>query len=340
VYDKKMLWRANLYVDETLNQDGSASGAADWNNLNPWNDPVNNAWYVLQANGADVDGGQIRIKPWTSIYTYFNLTAFGPLEVHNAVAYSLGCDDTPAFFNQDLDEQKNALKTYYNSNNNTTVAPNPAPGTNRNWATWTDTLAPLGEWENYVRANPANTTTAYSIAATGGTVYYPYTPGFSSYRVLNGDNPNYYFDHTQYSAGTECQGLVTRAAGYAGNNYTANSSAENDRTTWIHTTGQGIIGLDTPANWTTVAWPITNTNDLQTSLVVPGDIIIINGHMGIVYKIEYAANSRNSAQSQIHILEAYGRSMTVFSQRDWLSFYNATQGFVNPFCQIMRLKVQ
>jgi hypothetical protein len=50
VYNKKLLWRAQLYIDE---------GANDWNNLNPWDDPVNNDWYVSQANGADVNGGQI-----------------------------------------------------------------------------------------------------------------------------------------------------------------------------------------------------------------------------------------------------------------------------------------
>jgi hypothetical protein len=363
VYDFPLLWRAQSYIDETLNADGTPSGNVDWNNANPWNDPVNNAWFVSQANGADVDGGQIRIKPWTSIYTYFNLNFPGvALQVHDAVPYSFGCDNTPQYFNARMIDQNNAIKQYYKPANNTTITPNPAPDwNNRVWQNWNDTLAPEGEWGNYIHANPDTTTTTYNITVQNEVLAYPYAPGFSSYRKVNnvayptpapdsGATPipgtqwyttDYVQAHTQYSAGVECQGLVARAGGYEGNNYRMSSPTEEQGLDWTHTTGTGLIGLETPANWLNIAWQITATGDSQASFVVPGDIIIVNEHMGIVYKIEYTGNTRISNMNQIYILEAYGYSMTVYNQRNWSAFYNyATQYYANPFCHILRLKVE
>ncbi len=57
VYDKKLLWRVNLYIDE---------GDNDWNDLNPWNQPDSNLphYNEWQDAGSDVLGGQMEIKPW------------------------------------------------------------------------------------------------------------------------------------------------------------------------------------------------------------------------------------------------------------------------------------
>ena len=46
VYDKKLLWRANLYIDERYFDDGKTcteSNIKDWNDVNPWNS-IDNKW--------------------------------------------------------------------------------------------------------------------------------------------------------------------------------------------------------------------------------------------------------------------------------------------------------
>jgi hypothetical protein len=52
VYDKKLLWRANLYIDE---------GGGDWNNVHPWNNPVNNEWYKPKKDAANPDAPCVKI---------------------------------------------------------------------------------------------------------------------------------------------------------------------------------------------------------------------------------------------------------------------------------------
>jgi hypothetical protein len=93
VYDHKLLWRANLFLDE---------GANDWNNLNPWYQPDSgqpdyNDWGISQADGADVNGGQITLHSFTRYWD--NVT------IDNAVAYSWGCCDSPFDFNDDMEDQ-------------------------------------------------------------------------------------------------------------------------------------------------------------------------------------------------------------------------------------------
>ena len=110
VNDKKLLWRANLFIDE---------GAGDWNNVNSWDDDAANDWYVSQANGADVNGGQIAIHSFTDIFNR---------QINNAVGYSYGCTDTVDFFNFELEEQRAARRAQSGNPNlqETTAA-------NNNW---------------------------------------------------------------------------------------------------------------------------------------------------------------------------------------------------------------
>jgi len=360
VYDKKLLWRAQLFIDETKNADGTASGNADWNNENRWTHANGNEWdkdwFDYNGNGiydeaGPYNGGQCDIKPWTSIYTYFPaheawaIQRGYPLEVHNAVAYSLGCDDTPYFFNMDMVEQKDALRTYYNTNNTTQVIPNPAPTEHPGWATWNDTVAPGDEWGNYIRGNPELTNSVYSITASGGTTYYPYTTGFSSYRRLfnlinNPDqsniadfSPEYIFQQTKYSAGVECQGLITRSAGYSGNNYVLDQELDSTRRTWTVTTGAGID----INNWLNVSWVINDITDEQTSLAIPGDVIMINGHVGIIYKINYNQN-RLASDNQVFFIEAFGTTMATHKERTWRDLRDDTQN--ETFLNLVRLRTQ
>lgn len=129
VYDKKMLWRANLYLDKPEN---SLSGM-DWNDAHPWNAPNsetynNNVWFGknewnLPDDGYDgIAGGQIIKLPGTKWYygnslsqgtdnkRNFNINA--QYTVLNAVAYDYQGWDSPNSYKNKLDIQKNLIKWY------------------------------------------------------------------------------------------------------------------------------------------------------------------------------------------------------------------------------------
>jgi len=46
VYDKKLLWRANIFMDDSFDDIQGSTGFVDWNTTNPGNDPVNNEWQM------------------------------------------------------------------------------------------------------------------------------------------------------------------------------------------------------------------------------------------------------------------------------------------------------
>ena len=126
VYDKKMLWRANLYIDE---------GKNDWNNKHPWNVPVNgssggpvwwngdaektedkrwgnNEWNI-KADGTSGDGKQIVSIPSTKwCYGYDNKSQH---VIKKAVAYDHQGWDSPFSFNEKVESQKKLLNQWYTS---------------------------------------------------------------------------------------------------------------------------------------------------------------------------------------------------------------------------------
>jgi hypothetical protein len=329
VYDKMLLWRANLYIDE---------GANDWNNLNPWDDPVNNDWYVSQANGADVNGGQISINSFTDIYNR---------RIDNAVGYSYGCTDTPEFFNYELEIQNESITAKYKANNTEWNAENENP--HPDWSPWNgpdtiannrdDTMAPGNIWNNYLTGIPLNDEdlnyapleiTLLEGGRNTTYTFHPYTPGFSSRMYVNGLYN--YGTHTSYSAGVECQGLIMRAAGYEGNQYhTIYDIPENERMEWGIYVPKNLPG---PADWLTRSWEITVYDDEETSVVVPGDIIRIGGHVGIVAKVIYDEN-RVASTEDITIIEAWGFVMKAHNERTWEAFRLADDE--NRVCTIRRL---
>jgi hypothetical protein len=87
-------------------------------------------------------------------------------------------------------------------------------------------------------------------------------------------------------------------------------------------------------NWEAISWEITTYGDTQTSLVVPGDIIRIAGHVGIVNRVNYDEN-RIAERANITIIEAWGEPMKVHNRRTWEDFYNADN--VHQLCTIRRL---
>lgn len=124
VYDKKMLWRANLYIEE----------ANDWNDAHPWddedpwvhenrwnrtydgserlsennNEPNENDYLPADpSNALKGNGGQVvNIKKFT-----YHPAIDGDIET-SAVAYSYGCNDSPFEFNDELRQQELLAQMY------------------------------------------------------------------------------------------------------------------------------------------------------------------------------------------------------------------------------------
>jgi hypothetical protein len=274
-YDKKMLWRANLYIHDGVN---------DWNNANPWIDSVNNEWYTSQANGAAVDGGQIPIRPWTKFDNGATIT--------NAVAYGWGGTDSVNGFNSKLSGQTTAISQYRQSN-----------GTYAGIAWSNNSVAPGNSWDNYLfPARIIDTINnvsfyrydgAYTILDTLLVAQHPYNvsgstaciPQLTTFIVFCSDaqrNPlphNYNWYQTLRSAGADCTGFVSMSLLYTGRPYAISSS---------------IAAWDYAEN-PNYTWSVTDP-----SLLVPGDVLCMpdtpahaNTHVVLVQSIRYSNNSRS-----------------------------------------------
>ncbi|BDC92598.1 hypothetical protein [Treponema bryantii] len=214
VYDKKMLWRANLY----LNKSEKALGGEDWNNAHPWNAPnsapyVSDIWFGINDWNTS-NGGQCDINSWTR----WN----DGEEVTNSVAYGWGCWDSVKQFNDELNNQSTAIENYRNEHpesnfaalqwvNAQTTAPGTGTGTQR--------------WKNYVfQENAATDKNGQNkISEINADVS---VPGLSTYWD---EKPRESFSspkHDKYTSGTDCSGLVAISANYSGNKYTLNNIDE------------------------------------------------------------------------------------------------------------------
>ena len=130
VYDKKMLWRANLY----LNKPEDTLGGEDWNNAHPWDAPNSdsydsniwfgkNEWNNPETNYDGVPGGQVISIPSTKWYHGTNLSAGDnnkrafdssvQKDVINATAYDYQGWDSPYSYNDKLKIQKNLMNLWY-----------------------------------------------------------------------------------------------------------------------------------------------------------------------------------------------------------------------------------
>ena len=222
-YDKKLLWRANLYIDD---------GATDWNNQNPWDAPLSLNEWNRDVSGNRMTGDRagkqvISIQPWTKNNTGYMLELnerTTTLSVTNAIAYGWGCADEPFSSFAKLQEQKALLSTRYDAQGG--LLPNPIG----NAIPWNSSMAPNRNWANYL---------AETITLIGGVTYHSYRPGYSTERRYGtiGQN-NYNANANQYireTAGLDCSGFVQRAARYTSNPYrlpdlsvTADSWTENN----------------------------------------------------------------------------------------------------------------
>jgi len=186
VYDKKMLWRANLYID----QKEDALGGKDWNDAYPWNAPPaagvaaaggNPAWWseswgynewnrnrnISAAQSGWSSNGR---NPWkwpndSNENTYLNnvmhpIIGDGKQVVHynawtrftnggnvdNSVAYGWGCSDSPFEFDEEILEQKAKITARRGVDANDND-----PATNYQTLAWASQKgAPNTNWDNYI----------------------------------------------------------------------------------------------------------------------------------------------------------------------------------------------
>ena len=291
VYDKKMMWRAQLYIDERINEDSTPSGDNDWNDLNPWTSAQGNQWDTLG------NGEQCELSAWTRWNDGVN--------IFNTTAYGWGCADSVADFKADLEEQKNALTAYYSDENNEKYGENnPHPSEHRDWSPWNHTYAPgeegIDRWHNYLFGIYNSDHGTYD--ALPGFEDQPYMPGLSTWKRFDEeDQYNYVPSDVKRSAGVDCVGFVQRCASYDGNPYEADDI--NERCIW----GGGMparIAFSSDQ----YSWFIDNRN-----LLIPGDVLILPGdpgHIAMVLKIVYLANSRiialndNGTSDGVFVIEA------------------------------------
>jgi len=284
VYDKKLLWRAQLYIDE---------GANDWNDVNRWTYTQGNEWDkdwfdsdndgIIEEAGP-YNGGQYNIRPWTH---YDDDSS-----VFITIPYSQGCADSVIHFNLDMDAQASTLTAQGQDPNreNPTLAPE---------------IDNVRSWNNYAFGIQVGEDTArtYDPLIINDTTYYPYTPGFST-----ASDP--YASHlTGYSAGVNCYGFVQRSLAYDNNRYTIPEVGE--RLIWGGTT-PGLIGWQ---EWQNRSWSF---NDVLPSSLVPGDILIIENHVALVVGINYDSN-RQYDRENVTIMDSNGVNWFV-EKRSWSNF--------------------
>ncbi|MBN2661230.1 MAG: hypothetical protein JXR54_08200 [Tannerellaceae bacterium] len=296
--DKKMLWRANLYIDEE---------GTDWNNAHPW-DSEDNAWLTIAGtDGATVNGGQIDIKDWTHFWD-------GTTPVRDAVAYGWGGNDNAGDFNTDMTNLQSTVSACFSQ----TGSPHPE------WADHGVTTAPGGNWSNYIFSARRRRNGQYEVTKD---VYAPYqfydygtgfstgdlqdvtqhtyysntssinVPGLSTFLAYVTDerNPalsvasyprNYEADQVNFTAGLDCSGLAERSADYQGSGYIVTGGNETK-----NKVSASMIIQDN--NSWQLAVNGRNENKLLLSRLVPGDIVINNGHVMIVQNVEYSGMDRD-----------------------------------------------
>ena len=286
VSDKKLLWRANLYIDE---------GENDWNNLNRWTYANGNEWdkdwfdydddNIINEAGP-YNGGQCTIKQWTHPeHIHYRVDDNGNITstvhwtvtcstINNAVAYAWGASDTLFHFNEDMDEQRIAMTQVYNSDHD-------------QWPNWNITTAPGNNWSNYLTST--------------------YRPAYSILTHCNQTNPAgsdlaEEYEDRFHSAGTDCCGFVTRVVSYE-NMYEVRIPDADEKEVFNDTgDNRPYISIDGTNGFEAESWYIPDIN-----LLVPGDIVYMytpSPHIAIVNKINYTSdNSRTTTTSNIHFIE-------------------------------------
>jgi hypothetical protein len=340
VYDFKLLWRAQLYIDERKNAgDGTwvngteeASQLLDWNNANRWTYAQGNEWDkdwfdhdndgIIEEAGP-YNGGQCTIQPWTRPYDpdseYHN---YGVRTEYASVAYTALGRDTPLDFNADLIDQMQAVQHYLNMpGHNTTLAP-----TNNDWQTYID------HTKQY-NGNNVDTNT-----------YQPYRPVFSSLvgHLNSGDSfydENWNFTTGQavgFSAGTNCNGITLQAAAYNGSNYVYADDHIGPRRDWGLNYGGAYPRNEDGINRVWIMWEGGQERGMD-NFIVPGDMVDMSGHCGVIYKVVFGENNREILLNRCLVLEATAPLLEykIINTRNMQFHINAFNNF-----KIVRLQIK
>jgi hypothetical protein len=368
VYDKKLLWRANLYLDE---------GDDDWNITHPWNN-ADNEWnkvYTFQQNGYNFNGflAPAANQSGRQVLTPYSFTWMRDNNYSGTVAYEFNGQDNPFEFNFKMDNQQRILKCYYEVNGKfkgtqgpieliqgTWAIPNPLPN-----PPWTDYTAP-GKLisDNPLVFNPLRDHSSYmhpyeyphgygnqdpdarkintSDPLTANN-YRPYVPALSmSYYPQNGGilvNDGHF---AGWSAGTDCVAFVEKSAGYSGSPYTWFNIAGRRLGTCLWGDSRGATQYP---HIDGACWTISHNIDIPENLdkVVPGDILYYGtNHIALVRSIEYEANSRTTLTTKIYLIESvYGNNFnnianTLFGQ---VVNYRNVDSYAAKDWVIARLKI-
>lgn len=244
VYDKKMLWRANLYIDEDDQYNPTANlnpnqTYQDWNNRNPWNSTDNEWNRVLDGEtlttgdtvSSDIsqlpvgNGGQtVRLTP----FRWHNNSVSNADDniVNRSVAYSVGAQDDPFSYNRHmLAQQPNVTPQQWNSYTQNTYIPAYSsymwktqfrirkrvysePVANIDITTATPTTDIL--LENCLEEDIYDRLDFYEAQLTPAEV--PFT------LITDHEEYSWWYESAQ-SAGVDCVGFIYRVAAYQGNNY-------------------------------------------------------------------------------------------------------------------------
>jgi hypothetical protein len=314
VYDKKLLWRANLYIDE---------GDGDWNDLHPWNAPPQSGektsvWWDLSwgynswnsGSAAAVPGGQVTaIAPWTRWND--NATVFG------AVAYGWGCWDSVPGFNEELNEQRELIAQGRDREHQNYQ---PAEFERLLWTR--DSAAPNRSWQNYVfpGRKQVNNTMQYHKALTQVELdenkqhlYFvngspASIPGLSTYWEAQ-ETSQYEYNQILRTSGIDCSGLAHRSALYEGSPYyvAKNSASKYGTTTFGDNTSAALLIRDT--GWKLEDQTSTAARERDRDLIsraVPGDIFVRSGiHVVIIQDLVRAAGEEKiNAYNQVRIIHS------------------------------------
>jgi hypothetical protein len=291
VYDKKLLWRANLYIDE---------GGGDWNNAHPWvTTTAENNWYRTTAQGATVNGGQINLEEWSSIREGGDMSRSVAYSYPESASSPYHMDD-PFQFNEKMQRARSLIQKWYSNASNP-----PLQGfTTQTLGNWLRTIAPSSDWYNYRRQ-------AYSDLS-------PALPGLgliqlAAGRINNqaaineilGGTATLTAEWAALAAGTDCIGFAQNAASYTGNSYKWPDLPTGPRA--YPRTQQDAQA----ANRTRYGFLLQDWDDYESAgrtlsgiPVVPGDIMYYgNGdHIAIVHSIEQTGDQLNLGH--IRLIEA------------------------------------
>lgn len=306
IYDKKMLWRANLYIDERKLDD--ETNDQDWNNLYPWIignewNKVYNATERLRDYSTNTDilrhdlselpvpeqnsGGQnVIIK---------SATVDEGVNIHNAVAYSTGCHDSPFEYSDEVLQQQKCLETIWTElsdpDNETIIINTPLLDGYINEKDYSlmvnndvvleESFAPENIYSNYFF--PVNQDYGWEAIDFTGSLfdgYFPFIPGGTGGNALIPYNYKFRF---AISSGVDEVGFVQTVASYWGNSYVWEDLDWNHNPTNSETWQPPYEFMVNNVPLTTERkitesdyWTIATSSDnvLLIDNVLPGDIFI------------------------------------------------------------------